>query len=191
MIVLGCLIDTKKRTLLFGRLMGPTHLDLPSPSTISNYIRRCEELVDELYTGDFECRLNAAIELYVIKPKGDVYRIRKNIFIRKNSNGIVYVPKIKAKDTSLINAGTTPIIFASKVLDEGDDYEISSYDVLVNDGDITEDYSGALIKINKSKVTLDKSFSAYKYPSLAKGKFGEFIIRKKKIIRNEGEKKCY
>lgn len=194
MIVLGCVVDTRKRTLLFGRLMQMTQLNLPSPSTISNYIRDCEGMIEKLYDSDLKSRVNAAIELYIIKPKGEVYRVRKNIYICKNSADAIYVPKIKAKDISLIRAGSTPIIFAEKIMEETDDYSYSSYDILVNYDEyekLKNEYSGILIGVDKNKVTLDKSLKAYEYTAVDNYRGGVFMKRVKKILRREGEKKWY
>lgn len=194
MIVLGCLIDTRKRTLLFGRLVQKAQLELPSLSTISNYFKHCKDMVEKLYDSDLKSRGNAAIELYIIKPKGEVYRIRKNIYICKNSAGDIYIPKIKAEDNALIKAGSTPIIFAEKIIEETDEYSYSSYDIFVNYDEyekLKNDYSGILIGVDKNKVTLDKSLKAYEYATVDKYRGGVFMKRAKKILRREGEKKCY
>ena len=194
MIVLGCVVDTRKRTLLFGRLMQKIQLDLPSPSTISSYIKDCEDMVEKLYNSDLKSRVNAAIELYIIKPKGEVYRVRKNIYICKNSTDTIYVPKVRAKDISLIRAGSTPIIFAEKIMEETDDYSYSSYDVLVNYDEyekLKNKYSRILIGVDKNKIMLDKSLKAYEYATVDNYRGGTFIKRIKKILRRDGEKKCY
>ena len=185
MVILGCLTDPYRRNILYGRALKHEVKDLPLKE-IYSYLDKCEDMVEELYNGEFTDRVNAAVELYLIKYTGEVCRIRRNIYIRKDENGRTYVPRIRGKDINRINAGRVPILFATSVKFEGKNCEYSSYDVFTDYDEYkrSELYSGILFGIHDRKVIMDKS-DAYEYKPVLTGRCSTFLKRKKRIEYTE------